>query len=60
MKKQLGYEKVRGKTLKGGDYSEIYYYNNDNTSCSIEEATHCIIYERKNSGALVHTIYAYL
>ena len=58
MKNKLGYEKVLGKTIKGGDYSEIYYYNNDNEACKMSEATHCIIYERKSNGTLVHTIYA--
>lgn len=60
MKKQIGYEKVLGKTIKGGDYSEIYYYNNDNEACAFSEATHCIIYERKKNGTLIHTIYASL
>ena len=60
MKKQIGYEKILGKTIKGGDYSEIYYYNNDNEACTFSEATRCIIYERKNNGTLIHTIYASL
>ncbi|MBO5357218.1 MAG: hypothetical protein J6A95_05565 [Clostridia bacterium] len=60
MKKQIGYEKLLGKALKGGDYSEIYYYNNDNEACEAGKATHCVIYEREKNGKLVHTIYAYL
>ena len=58
--KNVSYERVLGKTLKGGDYFEIYYLNNDNESCLKSDATRCIIYERMNSGALVHTIYSAL
>lgn len=60
MKSQIGYTKVFGKTVKGGDYSEIYYYNNDNEACEQKDATYCVIYERKKNGSLVHTIHAYL
>ncbi len=62
MKKQktIGYERLLGKTIKGGEYSEIYYYNNFNESCSSKEATRCVIYERMNNGELIHTIYATL
>lgn len=58
--KQLGYEKVLGKSLKGGDYFEIYYYNNKNESCDKDSATRCIIYEKMNNGSVVHTIYSAL
>ena len=60
MKNQLGYEKVMGKTIKGGDYFEIYYFNNDNEACAKQNATRCVIYERMKNGALVHTIYSSL
>lgn len=60
-KKNIGsYEKIIGKTIKGGDYSEIYYFNKFNEACSSNEATRCVIYERMNGGKLVHTIYASL
>ncbi len=59
-KNVIGYERVLGKSLKGGDYFEIYYYNNDNEICSKDSATHCIIYEKMNNGSIVHTIYSYL
>ena len=60
MKNQFGYERVLGKTIKGGDYSEIYYFDNNNELCRNSEATHCVIYERKKNGALIHTIYSKL
>ena len=59
-KKQLGYEKVLGKSLKGGDYFEIYYFNNNNESCAKKSATRCVIYEKMNNGSVVHTIYSSL
>ena len=58
--KNVSYERVLGKSLKGGDYFEIFYLNNDNESCLKKDATRCVIYERMNSGALVHTIYSAL
>ena len=59
-KKVFGYEKVSGKSLKGGDYFEIFYLNNENEYCVKENATRCIIYEKMNNGSVVHTIYSSL
>lgn len=59
-KNVIGHEKVLGKSLKGGDYFEIFYYNNDNESCPKNNATRCIIYEKMNNGSIVHTIYSSL
>ncbi|MBR2024715.1 MAG: hypothetical protein IKA02_02780 [Clostridia bacterium] len=59
-KKSFGYEKILGTSLKGGDYFEIFYYNNDNEICSKDSATRCIIYEKMNNGSVVHTIYSTL
>lgn len=58
--KNLSYEKVTGCSLKGGDYFEIFYYNNYNEACAKKDATRCIIYEKMNNGSLVHTIYSAL
>ena len=55
-----GYEKVMGKTPRGGDYAEIFYYDNDNVMCEAREATRCIIYERKRNGKIINTMYASL
>jgi len=55
-----GYEKVLGKTPCGGDYAEIFYYDNDNIMCEANVATRCIIYERKRNGKIIHIIYATL
>ena len=55
--KTIGYEKVLGQSIKGGDYFEIFYYNNDNESCQKKTATKCIIYEKLNNGSIVHTLH---
>ncbi|MBE6675028.1 MAG: hypothetical protein E7596_07985 [Ruminococcaceae bacterium] len=56
----FGYERKIGKTPNGGKYCEIYYYRGVNESCAKEEATHCIIYEKKANGKLINTIYCML
>ena len=56
----FGYERKIGRTPNGGKYAEIYYYNECNFACAKEEATHCIIFERKSNGKLVGTIHCSL
>lgn len=58
--KSFGYEKIVGKTPNGGAYSEIHYYKDINTACDKEDATYCIINERKRNGRLINTIYGIL
>ena len=55
-----GYEKVIQKTPHGGDYAEIFYYSKDNEMCEARDASYCVIHERKNNGAVINTLYAYL
>ena len=58
--KGYGYERIVGKTISGGAYSEIFYFSGYNEACEKKDATHCVIYERKGSGALVNKIYCKL
>ena len=55
-----GYERRVGKTPSGGKYSEIYYFGEGGVACAKEDATHCIIYERKRNGKLINTIHCFL
>ena len=56
----FGYEKIIGKTPSGGKYCEIYYYRGVDEACAKEEATHCVIYEKKRNGKTINTIYCML
>lgn len=56
----FGYERKIGKTPSGGKYSEIYYYCGCNEACAKEDATHCIIYEKKKNGKTINTIHCML
>lgn len=46
------YERVNEPTPAGGDYSEIYYLNNDNDVVDSSEAKKCVIRECKADGTL--------
>ena len=56
----FGSERIVGKTPNGGKYSEIYYYCGYNEACAKEDATHCIIEERRKNGTLINRIYCML
>lgn len=55
-----GYEKIMGRTPSGGHYAEIFYYNDENVMCEANEASYCLIYERKRNGKIIHVIHAML
>ena len=59
-KQSFGFERIVGKTLNGGKYSEIYYYCGYNEACAKEDATHCVILEKKANGKIINTIYCML
>ena len=48
------FEIKQGKTPFGGDYTEIYYFNNEMFPCEKEAASRCIVRECKNGGILVN------
>lgn len=52
----FGFERRVGKTPCKGKYAEIYYYRGCNESCAKEDATRCIIYEKKKNGKTVNVI----
>lgn len=47
------YEKVYGKTASGGDYTILYYMDDDFELCSKGVATKCKIYEVTNEGKIL-------
>jgi len=53
----MTYEKVIGKTPSGGDYSEIYYLDDDGNPAENDVATKCMIRECKADGTLLNEIY---
>ena len=55
-----GFERKIGRTPSGGKYAEIYYYKGCNEACAKEEATHCIIYEKKKNGTVLNVIHCAL
>ena len=48
------YERKNAKTPNGGDYSEIYYFNDKNESVPKEKASKAVIRECKEDGTLIH------
>lgn len=53
----MTHEKIVGETPSGGDYSEIYYLDNDGNAVEAEIATRCMIRECKVDGTLLNEIY---
>lgn len=51
------YQKIEEKTPNGGDYSEIYYFDDDNNLIDEKLATKCVIRECKKNGELVNEIW---
>lgn len=50
-------ERIDEKTPNGGDYSEIYYLDENKKSCNKESATRVYIRECTAEGALVQETY---
>ena len=46
--------RVDEPTPNGGDYSEIYYFNDNGDVVDQEDATRCVIRECKNNGELLN------
>jgi len=45
-------------TPRGGDYSEIFYFDDDGNSVDKEVATKAIIREYKKDGTLINEVFA--
>lgn len=56
----FGYERIVGKTICKGKYSDIYYYRGIHEACTKEDATHCIIFEKNKKGQTINRIYCKL
>lgn len=50
-------ERIDGPTPSGGDYSEIFYFDNAGKPVDAEKATRCYIRECKKDGTLVNEIH---
>jgi len=51
-------ERRDGPTPKGGDYSEMFYFDDDGNSVDKTVATKVIVRECKNDGTLIKEIFA--
>ena len=51
------YKRIDEKTPSGGDYSEIYYFDNNGIQFDSEKATRCIIRECLKDGTLLNEIH---
>ena len=50
-------ERHEGPTPNGGDYSEIFYFDDDDNPVDKTQATRCVIRECLNDGTLVGEIH---
>lgn len=49
--------KSKGKTPNGGDYSEIYFFDDAGNPADEKEATNFIVRECKKDGQLINEIH---
>ena len=54
------FERVEGKTPNGGDYSEIFYQNDDGEPVDESVATKFVLRECKTDGTLVHETFGFM
>lgn len=52
------YKRIDEKTPNGGDYSEIFYFDDKNEPVDETVATHCVNRECKKNGELVVETFA--
>ena len=50
----MTYKRIDEKTPSGGDYSEIYYYDDSGHPVDEDQATRCVIRECKADGTLLN------
>ena len=51
------YERIDEPTPSGGDYSECYYFDDDDNAVDSSIATKCIIRECKKDGTLLTELF---
>ncbi len=49
----MEYKRIEGETPSGGDYSEIWYLDDQGNVVDDKFAARCIINERKQDGTLI-------
>ncbi len=52
------HKRINEKTPNGGDYSEIFYFNDKDEPADETVATHCVVRECKKNGDLVAETFA--
>lgn len=50
----MTHERINEKTPSGGDYSEIYFFDDTGNSVDSKNAKKCVIRECKNDGSLIN------
>ena len=53
-------ERRDNPTPNGGDYSEIFYFDDDGNSVDKTAATRAIVKEYKNDGTVVNEVFAFI
>ena len=53
------YQRIDEPTPKGGDYSEIYYFDSNGKIVDESKATKCVIRECKKDGTLVNETFGF-
>ena len=53
----MTHKRIDDKTPNGGDYSEIYFFDDNNNPIEESKATRCIIRECKSNGELINEIF---
>lgn len=53
----MTYERIDERTPSGGDYSEIFYLDDNGNQIDSEKATNCIIRECLKDGTLLNEIH---
>lgn len=48
-------ERIDGTTPAGGDYSEVYYFDDNENAVDKSKATHVIVRECMKDGTLIRT-----
>jgi hypothetical protein len=51
-------ERRDGPTPKGGDYSEVFYFDNNGNSVDKDVASKVIVKEYKSDGTVINEVFA--
>ena len=51
------HERIYERTPSGGDYSEIFYFDDEGNAVEPEKATNCVIRECTNDGRIINELF---